>query len=730
METTYSISGMVCAACGISIEETTRDVPGILDVRVHFASETLIVNWKNSESRSTHTPMLQENLRSQGYKIVEIQNDAPSTKKNKYPFKLTVALCSLLAYYIVSGAYAGLYKDYILSGMVLFSMLFAGYSFYRSAYLKAWQRKSDMNTLIALSTLASMIFSLVTIVFELDQTTYLDAVLYILTFTLLGKFIERRAQKSTVKSMRSLLDLQPKKVTVIDSEAKETLKDVSDVNPGDHIKIKQGERIPVDGIILRGTAFVDQGLITGESVPTSKEPGDKVYTGSLNRDGLLIVEVKKVGAQSVLHQIVWSVEKTETQGLGGIQPIIDRVASIFVPSIVVLSIGTLFFGGLVLHDFSLGLLNAINVLVISCPCALVLGPSLGLVRGIRDASKLGIYIRKADVFNKVKKLAVVVMDKTGTLTTGKLILTDVYTTDPLTEAEEIAIRVLEKNTFHPVARALENHFSKSTADSGSLSEDLVVENYEVFPGKGISGTVGNTTYVLGNRTLMADNNCELSEVMLRKSKGFEASHKTLIFFAKGTEVRAVIAFEDPIRPSSKNVIAVLKKKYAIETHMLTGDTAAVARPVAHQIGITKMLSQALPSHKAEYINNLQTKDHLVAMVGDGINDTPALAQSDVAVALNSEVDLTHDTADVSIFTPELEKLLHFLEISHRTNRTVRQNLIFAFLYNVLTLPIAMGLLRQYGVELTPAIASFAMAASSLSVVINSLGKKYKPKNDA
>ena len=723
------ISGMSCASCTGAVSKITERIDGVQGVEVHFSTHTLLVKW-SSETVAIHNyPQLYDTLKKQGYIIKPLLGKSNSLPE-KYGVRLLFSALCLFAALAITRLYPSIsHRDYIILGLTLTAMLGSGRSFYALAYKRLKHGRSDMNTLIALSTLVSFAYSAINVFRGDREQIYFDAVLFIIFFTLLGKYFEQRLQRKAFRSISTLFDFFPKHVLVIDETAKEKKKKLSEVKIGERVKVRAGEKVPVDGIILKGSAFLDENLITGETTNTPKEVGDRVYMGTMNQEGVLEVRVQKLGADTMLHQIISSMEKVEVR-LVALQPAIDRWVSIFVPVVLALALLTLIITGFAFGDFSQGVLNLVNVLVISCPCALGLGPSLAVMRGVRNASKLGIYVKNVAVFDKIRKLSTVVMDKTGTLTLGEPKLTDIYMCDgqTFTEEEVLALRTLEGNTMHPLAGAIDNYLSKTfPIPESQTSETPMLEEYRLFSGKGISGVVAGEVYLVGNARLMEEKGCELHNDISKKAMDFELEGKTLVYFSKNAKVRGLMAFQDPIRSMSKKLVSMMRKKYGIESHMLTGDHAVSAHWVADRVGIKKVMSQALPTHKAEYITNLQSEQNLVAMIGDGINDAPALAQADVGISMNSQVDIANEMSDVSIVKPGIASVLHFFGIADRTQKTIRQNLVFTFLYNILSLPIAAGLFTSWGLSLTPSIASFAMFASSLSVVLNSLGGVYKPK---
>lgn len=725
----YFISGVTCASCVKTVLGLVDEVKGVQESEVHLPSHTLIVKWTNQSTALKYYSDLYKNLKKQGYIIKPVTPNS-SQPKERYTFRFLLSGIFLSLSILLSTPYFSTpYEGYIVLGITFCAMLFCGSSFYKLAYQRAIKGHSDMNTLIALSTSVSFGYSALNILLEKNDQVYFDAVLFILFFTLLGKYLEKRLQQKVFRSMHALFDLFPKKVLVIDTLGKEEAKKLSEVQVGQRVKVRTGEKIPVDGVIIKGSAFLDENLITGEIKSISKGPGDRVHMGTINREGLLELEVQKVGEDTMLYQIIRSMEKVEVRAVGGLQPIIDRWVSVFVPVILALALLTFIITTFWFDNFSQGLLNMVNVLVISCPCALGLGPSLAVMRGIRDASKLGIYIKNVAVFDKMKKLSAIVMDKTGTLTTGTPELTDLHTCNGqmLTDQEVMALRLLERNTMHPLASAIDSYLSKTFPTEDVDIDGLSIDNHRTFSGKGVAGSIDGITYLVGSGKLMEEKNCNLSPEVLKKAESFEAEGKSLAYFAKDTEIYALMAFRDPVRVMAKQLVVMMQKKYGIEPHMLTGDHSVSAHLVADSVGIKKVMSQALPTHKAEYIRNLQSEKHLVAMIGDGVNDAPALAQSDLSIAMNSQVDIANEVSDISIVKTGINSVLHFFAIADRTQKTIYRNLIFTFLYNVLSLPIALGVFIPLGLSLSPSIASFAMFASSISVVLNSLGRKYRYK---
>jgi len=545
---------------------------------------------------------------------------------------------------------------------------------------------------------------------------YFEAAAVIIAFISLGKLLEERAKSTTGSAIKKLIGMQPQTVRVVENEIERDVP-LADVRIGQVLAVRPGERIAVDGSVVSGHSFVDESLISGEPVPVSKSPGDAVFAGTINQKGAFRFEADTVGADTVLARIIRSVQ--DAQGSKApVQQLVDRVAGVFVPVVLGISLLT-FLGWLVFGPpetaLTTGLLTAVTVLVIACPCALGLATPTAIMVGIGKGAESNILIKDAESLELGGKVDAVVLDKTGTITEGKPTVTDsLWLIGGLEQAQlESVLLALESKSEHPLADAVVRYLTGKTP--------AVLADFTSVTGQGVTGRYNGESYLIGNRSLLAGNQVNVPENVDNQVDMWESQAKTVIFFARpGQPVLAILAISDPVRASARQAIAHLQQR-GITTYMLTGDNVRTAAAVAAQVGIEHVQAGVLPADKAHFVQQLQRQGRTVAMVGDGINDAPALAQADVSMAMGRGADIALDVARITLISTDLTSVPKALNLSRKTVRTIRQNLFWAFVYNLIGIPIAAGLLYpSFGFLLSPMIASAAMALSSVSVVSNSL----------
>lgn len=726
----FPVLEMSCAACASRVDKTLNRQPGVISASVNYATATATVEYIPEECSPES---LKSAIQAAGYDlIIETEQNNPIDKAEeahlrkyrKLKRRTLAALCLSLPLSIISMCFMDLpyasYLTWLLSTPVVFGL---GRDFYINAWTQLKHGSANMDTLVANSTGIAYAFSLFNLFFPdfwlsrgIQPQIYFEASSMIITFILLGRTLEERAKGNTSAALRKLMGLQPKTVIRLTTSGEQEEVPVDLVRSGDRLQVKPGEKIAVDGIVCEGSSFVDESMLSGEPVAVKKQVGDKVYAGTINQKGSFIFTAERVGSETMLSQIIRMVQ--EAQGSKApVQKTVDRIAAVFVPAILSIALLT-FFIWLFLspsEGFTHGLLAAVTVLIIACPCALGLATPTAIMVGIGKGAESGILIKDAECLEVAKQIDTVVLDKTGTLTEGRPVLTDL-----LWETESPKLRniffSLEKRSEHPLAEAVV---------SALKGESLPLTDFESLTGTGIYGKLESTTYYAGNLRLLNQRNITISNRLAEAASRFTEEAKTVIWFANETEALAVAAITDQIKDSSKQAISTLKER-GIEVYMLTGDNQKTATVLAQKAGITHFRAEVLPAQKADFIRELQQQGKQVAMVGDGINDSAALAQADLSIAMGKGSDIAIDVAKMTIISSDLRKIADAIHLSTLTVRTIRENLFWAFIYNLIGIPVAAGILYPVcGFLLNPMIAGAAMAMSSVSVVTNSLRLRKK-----
>ena len=620
------------------------------------------------------------------------------------------------------------YGNWIMLAFTIPVMAFFGRDFFVHAYMQLKHGRANMDTLVAVSTGVAFLFSLFNTIWPeywtsrgLEAHVYYEAAAVIIALILLGRLLEAKAKFSTSTAIKKLMGLQPKTVTKILADGSEEEVPIREVAVGDVLVVKPGEKIPVDGEVTEGSSFVDESMITGESIPVEKVKGQPVYAGTINEKGSFRFRADKVGGETVLANIIRMVQ--EAQGSKApVQKLVDRIAGIFVPVVMGIAVITFIVWMLIGGDlaFTHALLTSITVLVIACPCALGLATPTAIMVGIGKGAEHNILIKDAESLELMYRVNAIVLDKTGTITEGKPVVTDIHWT-PGSEDERYPSILLEieRRSEHPLADAVVQKFKEKVVNEISVSD------FENQTGKGVTAKVGDKVYLVGNRALLEVSHVILDDDNEKLAVRWEGDGKTVVFFAGEGRVLALVAIADKIKESSRQAVATLHEK-GIDVYMLTGDNALTARAVADQVGIRHFKAEVMPGEKANFVEALQHEGKVVAMVGDGINDSQALAQADVSIAMGKGSDIAMDVAKVTLITSDLNVIPRAIALSHQTVRAIRQNLFWAFIYNIIGIPLAAGVL--YGINgflLNPMIAAAAMAFSSVSVVPNSLRIKWK-----
>ena len=611
----------------------------------------------------------------------------------------------------------------VLSLPVLF---YSGHAFYVNAWKQAKHFTSNMDTLVALSTSIAFLFSLFNTLYPrfwyeqgLEPHVYYEAATVIIAFVLVGKLMEEKAKGKTSMAIRKLMGLQPKTARILRDGKEEDIL-ISELKKGDKVSVRPGERVPVDGLIVEGDTFIDESMISGEPIPVEKKLNDKVLAGTINQNGAFVMSAEKVGRETVLAQIIRMVQ--EAQGSKApVQRIVDKVTAVFVPTVLAIAILTfivwMIVGGV--DDFSYAMLSAVSVLVIACPCALGLATPTALMVGIGKGAEAHILIKDAVALEQMRKVDTVVLDKTGTVTEGRPTVTGWLHDAGWVNEHKGILYAAELKSEHPLALAIVEELKKDG------NKPAIIDSFESRTGRGIVVTRGGKTYWAGSHRLLNDFGAKVSDLLKSMVEEYERSGKSLVYFGEESTLLAVIVISDKVKPTSIQAVKQMQAegKYVV---LLTGDGHLTAQNVAGEINANRFIAEALPDDKENVIKELQREGRVVAMVGDGINDSQALARADVSIAMGKGTDIAMDVAMVTLMTSDLLLLPKAFKLSRKTVRLIHQNLFWAFIYNLIGIPIAAGILfPMYGILLNPMIASAAMACSSVSVVLNSLSLNWR-----
>ncbi len=748
---TYPVLEMTCAACAVSVESILKHTPGVSDAGVNYANQSAWVQF----NPKTVTPIeLKNAVRAMGYDIIvetedagvdarQVQEEAQQKRVQSLKQRTIWALLLALPVAVIGMFFMALpYGNYImmaLSAPVVFGL---GRSFFVNAWKQARHGKANMDTLVALSTGIAFLFSAFNTIYPefwhsrgAHPHVYFEAAAVVIAFILVGKLLEEQAKSNTSSAIKKLIGLQPKTVRLVDGNTEREIS-IALVQVGNLLVVRPGEKIPVDGRVASGQSYVDESMISGEPVPVSKQAGASVFAGTINQKGSFRFYAEKVGADTLLAQIIRMVQ--DAQGSKApVQQVVDRIAGIFVPVVLGISVLTfvvwMVFGHYLAPNsdpFTTALLTSVTVLVIACPCALGLATPTAIMVGVGKGAENNILIKDAESLEIAHTVNAVILDKTGTITEGKPLVTDLHWV--VADGEQAQLRSilysLEKQSEHPLAESIAAYLTNS--------ESVSVEEFESITGRGVKALYQNEVYLAGNQNLLTENQIDLSAELTLQAETLRNQAKTVIFFVRHGDVRhgddnykidrkkgqvlAIIAIADPVKPTSAKAIETLQSR-GIEVYMLTGDNVQTAAAVAKQVGIRQYKAEMMPTDKANFVNELQAAGKIVAMVGDGINDSQALAQADVSIAMGKGSDIAMDVARMTLITSDLASVPKALHLSKQTVRVVRQNLFWAFIYNLIGIPIAAGVLYPaFGFLLNPMIAGAAMALSSVSVVTNSL----------
>ena len=741
----FPVSGMTCAACVARVEEALSSVPGVVSASVNLASEKATVEYTEGTSLAD----LKQAVKDAGYELgseAETLEDVTAASqrelrsiRNRFIAAAILAASIMALMWVPS--FAG--KPYLLWALATPVQFWAGWRFYRGAWGALKHKTADMNTLVAVGTSAAYFYSMIAVLFpglfaaaEVELGLYFDTSAMIITLILLGRFLETRARGQTSEAIKKLIGLNPKTALVVrDGEEREI--SVEDVQVGDLILVRPGERVPVDGIIREGYSSIDESMITGESIPLEKKADDEVIGASINKTGSFKFEATRVGKDTTLAQIIRLVD--EAQGSKApIQRLADIIASYFVP--IVIGIATITF--LVWYfagpspALTYAILNFVAVLIIACPCAMGLATPTAIIVGTGKGAEHGVLIRSAETLERSHKIRAVLLDKTGTLTQGEPKVTDIIALPSSSQDEILRLAAsAEHGSEHPLGEAIVKAALEKNLEISPASD------FNAIPGHGVEASVEGKKLLLGNLRLMSEKSLSLNGLG-EEAERLWAKGKTVMFLGIDNHIAGIVALADTLKPNAKAAVAVLHNM-GIEVMMLTGDNRRTAEAIAREVGIDRVLAEVLPEHKAQEVKKLQQEGKVVAMVGDGINDAPALAQADVGIAIGTGTDVAMETGDITLIRGDLIGITTAVSLSKRTMRTIKQNLFWAFAYNTALIPVAAGvlylafgnsgvpsglhfILGDYGF-LNPILAAVAMAASSLTVVSNSLRlKRFRP----
>ncbi|MBR9692639.1 copper-translocating P-type ATPase [Candidatus Woesearchaeota archaeon] len=750
MKTELTIGGMHCASCSTLLTKALKKVPGVQEANVNYATERATVEHNSSATVAD----LSAAIEKRGYEVINMedeptpqntpsQSEEPRKKVDPYELRaqrekaevdrltklfhlsliFSVPALIIGMFFMTDGLF---YVGWDMPGAMGLLFVLAtpvqfivGWQFYKGAWAALKNGTSNMDTLIAMGTTVAYFYSIYIVFYAMEKTgQYFEAATTIITLILMGKLLELKAKGKTSDAIKKLVGLSPKTATVLRG-GKELKIPIDDVKVGDLVIVKPGEKVPVDGVIVEGHSSLDESMITGESIPVGKKKGDDVIGATINKHGSFTFKATKVGANTTLSRIVKLVE--EAQGTKApIQRFADVVSSYFVPTIIGIAILTLLFWSTLGNmGVGFGIITAVSVLVIACPCALGLATPTAIMVGTGLGAKNGILIKGGEALEMAHKLKAIVFDKTGTITNGEPVVTDIIPVGKISQKALLTLAAsIEQGSEHPLADAI---VAKGKQEKLALGK---ATSFQAVPGHGIQAKLKGITYYFGNDKLMAKHKIAVKSIE-KQMHTLEREGKTVMLLANGRELLGLIAVADTIKEHSAQAVKQLQKM-GIDVYMITGDNERTAQAIAKQAGISKVFASVLPDQKAAYVKKLQKDDAKVAMVGDGINDSPALAQADIGIAMGSGTDVAMETGNVVLMKDDLRDVPKAIRLSRLTMGKIKQNLFWAFIYNTLGVPIAAGLLYPtFGILLSPIIAGAAMALSSVSVVTNSLLLKTK-----
>ncbi|HSF74555.1 MAG TPA: heavy metal translocating P-type ATPase [Microcoleus sp.] len=747
---TLKLRGMSCASCASSIEQAIQSVSGVIECHVNFGMEQATIQY---DSKQTDLETIQSAVDAAGYQALPLQEmaaaeddseqaDRKSESQNLQRKLWTAGIISILLVVGAIPAMTGLHLPFIPAWLHNFWLqlvltspvqFWCGKSFYVGAWKSLKRRVATMDTLIALGTSAAYFYSVFVTVFPglltaqgLTPSVYYEVAASVIALILLGKTLENRAKGETSEAIRKLMGLQAKTARII-RNGEELEVPIAQVEIGDIVQVRPGEQIPVDGDVIEGASTVDEAMVTGESLPVKKQLGDEVIGATINKTGSFKFRATRVGKDTFLAQIVKMVQ--DAQGSKApIQKLADQVTGWFVPVVIAIALATFIIWFNATGNITLATVTMVGVLIIACPCALGLATPTAVMVGTGKGAENGILIKGAESLELAHKIQIIVLDKTGTLTEGKPTVTDFVTIKGTANSNELKLLQLaasvERNSEHPLGEAVVRY---AQSQEVNLTD---VKNFEAIAGSGVRGVVEGKSIALGTLRWMQELGCDTEYLELR-ARALEAASKTVVWMAVEGKIEAILGIADALKPSSAQAVKALQK-LGLEVAMLTGDNRATAESIAQSVGITRIFAEVRPDQKAAQIQALQRRGKIVAMVGDGINDAPALALADVGIAIGTGTDVAIAASDITLISGDLQGIVTAIKLSRATMQNIRENLFFAFIYNIAGIPIAAGILYPiFGWLLNPIIAGAAMAFSSVSVVTNALRlRNFQAKSSA
>ncbi len=722
-----SIEGMTCSACSNGLEKYLNKQNGIINANVNLVMANASIDYDENilDQEKIEKYVKQAGFASAGiFKEFKIEE---KSKKEKIKF-IIFSILAVILMYISMGHMINLpiisilnpHKSPIIytSTLLILTILFLiyGYDILKNGYKNLIHRIPNMDTLVTIGVISSFIYSLYAMYMVIKgnhnyiMNLYFESSAIVIYFVKLGRYLDKINKDKTKEAIKKLVEITPNQATV-EINGEEKIVTLDEIKKGNILISKPGEKIAVDGEIIEGKAHLDEAFITGESKPTTKTISGKVVAGSLNFDGYIKYKAEKIGKESTVSEIVRLViEASNTKA--PIAKIADKISGYFVPIVIIIAIITFIVYLLLGYDLSIAIETFVTILVVACPCSLGLATPLAIIVGEGVCVSNGILVKKSEILENASKINTIIFDKTGTLTYGKLKISEIYNYSKFNNDELIQLAgSLEANSTHPIGKAFTDYMEEKG------QQKLQVNNFENISGYGIIGKIENQEIILGNRKIVEK--YKIENKYLEDEKKLASNGNSIIYVIKDKQIIALIGVNDIVRQNAKEVIEKLNKKH-IQTIMLTGDNQETAEKIGKEIGITNVIANVLPSEKADIVKKLKAENKKVMMCGDGINDSPALANSDIGVSVKSGTDIAMDSSDVILTQNDLNSILKLINISEKTVRNIKQNLFWAFFYNTLMIPIAMGILKTIGISINPMIASLAMVFSSLTVIANAL----------
>ncbi len=731
----FNVLGMTCAACAVSVESMLKSQKGVEDAQVNLMNKSVKISYDTQEASPESFKKILQKI---GYEL-RLEEEASQDNAQDFAAKELKTLqnktiIALVLGFLVMGfsmlwGHGWAYSKEISLVLSLPVLFWAGRGFFTKAFKQIRYLQMGMDTLVALSTGIAFVFSLFNTFFPafwlnqgLVPHVYYESAVMIIAFVLLGKYLEERAKNQGNTAIRQLMDLQPKQVRVI-RNGEEMEVSLGEVQEADRVQVRPGERIPVDGLVIKGNSSVDESTLTGEPLPVEKERKSQVFAGTMNQDGVLLILAKGVGEMTRLGQIIQTVREAQNSK-APIQKKVDAIAAVFVPIVLALALLTLVLwlsiGGWGM--FHQALLATVSVLVIACPCALGLATPTALTVGIGRAAELGVLIKNAEHLETFAQIDMLLLDKTGTITEGRPSVSQFYWESEASQSTcKSALYALEQKSEHPLAQAVCKHL----ADAASLDKKIDLENFKNYAGKGVQAVWHGKTYKVGKADWVLEPQTDVSDRLQTHIKNLQQQANTLVYFADAKRLLAVIALEDSLKPEAKESIKALQKA-GLEVAILSGDRQEAVAQIAQEIGVTEFKGDLLPSDKSRWLKKYQSEGKKVGMVGDGVNDAEALALAEVSIAMGQGTDVAMEVSGITLVHSKMSDLLLAYRLSRLTQTRIYQNLFWAFIYNLVCLPIAAGILYPLnGFLLDPMLAGAAMAMSSVSVVSNSIRLKWQ-----